>query len=153
MKYDPEAGAAVPRRCDSAHRLTDSDRGCVLPNLPGVAAASCSPTSPCTPSNSSGALHRDAPRTCASRRMSSLLWFFLRDPKAGGAAAWSTVSNIEKGRTFFSFSLGGTSPSSAKKQKRKKIALILQLFVTEFLPHVSVSLLHLSGTCTHEMLP
>jgi len=52
--------------------------------------------------------------------MSSLLWFFLRVPKAGGAADWSTVSNIEKGRTFFSFSLNGTSPSSTEDDRKKK---------------------------------
>lgn len=105
------------------HRLTAKDRGCVLSDLLGVAAASRPPPRP-VPLLTPAGLYTwtcPMPPTCASRRMSSLLWFFLRDPKAGGAAAWSTVSNIEKGRTFFSFSLGGTSPSSAEEKRGKKI--------------------------------
>lgn len=54
--------------------------------------------------------------TCASRRRSSLLWFFLSVPSP---ADWSTESNIENGRTFFSLSRKKFSPSAAVAERER----------------------------------
>lgn len=53
--------------------------------------------------------------TCASRRRSSLLWFFLSVPSP---ADWSTESNIENGRTFFSLSRKKVSPSAVVRERQ-----------------------------------
>lgn len=60
-------------------------------------------------SSSPGSLH-----TCASRRRSSLLWFFLSVPSP---ADWSTESNMENGRTFFSLSRKKVSPSAVVEER------------------------------------
>lgn len=52
--------------------------------------------------------------TCASRRRSSLLWFFLSVPSP---ADWSTESNMENGRTFFSLSRKKVSPSAVVEER------------------------------------
>lgn len=61
------------------------------------------------PSSSLCSLH-----TWASRKRSSLLWFFLSVPSP---ADWSTESNMENGRTFFSLSREKASPSAVVKEK------------------------------------